>query len=271
MLVYCSCSYTEIVNNTSPNATSQGLQWTMTNIIPAATGLTVDGVIYQYTTVKNTIDPMTVSVQNKNTSGSGYIFRSTDDWTGLRGNSITKVVPVDNIPGTLWGDGEIATTGKGQVTNASVFYKYRYDTCALPTSDPKCPGYIDSRLKNLTPTDTTDSLSDPFVKNALDTKVTIEEEKKVPESTKEKKTEKVAEKKVIANTLISKENAQTAAKFEALNNIPGFDLYTINISGGVYNDVIRYPEKKLPDSKKARSLGMAQENLHKAMVDSQYK
>lgn len=268
MLAYCSYSYTEIVNGTSSSATSQGLTWAMTNVIPAATGLTIDGVIYQYTTVKNTTDAMTVSVQNKNALGSGYIFRSTDDWTGLRGTSITKVIPVSNIPGTLWGDGEIATTGTGQVNNASVFYKYRYDTCADPLSDPKCPGY---RPKNITVTQPMDSLSDPFVKSALDAKVTVEEEKKVVEAPKEKKTEKVAEKKAIANSLLSKENAQTAAKFEALNNIPGFDLYTINISGGVYNDVIRYPEKKLPDSKKARSLGMAQENLHKAMVDSQYR
>ena len=116
-----------------------------------------------------------------------------------------------------------------------------------------------------------DPLSNQYVKDALQSKPLPEEEKKVEVSTKNKKSEKeTTEKKVITNATLSAEDIAKAARFEMMNNIPGFDAYSINIAGGVYNDVIRYPEKKLPDSKKARSLGLAQERLHKAMVDSQY-
>ena len=92
----------------------------MTNILPAVTGLTVDGVIYQYTVVKNQIDPLVISIQNKNALQNGYIFRNQDDWSGLRGNTISKVVPVDNIPINYWGPGEIKLDGFGEVKNPSV-------------------------------------------------------------------------------------------------------------------------------------------------------
>ena len=75
---------------------------------------------------------------------------------------------------------------------------------------------------------------------------------------------------MITNATLSAEDIAKAAKFEMMNNIPRFAAYSINIAGGVYNDVLRYPEKKLPDSKKSRSLGLAQERMHKAMVDSRY-
>jgi hypothetical protein len=269
-LAYCSCSYTEIINNTTSNAAAAGLNWTMTNVIPSVTGLTIDGVIYQYTAVKNIADPMTVSIQNKNALGTGYIFRSVDDWTGLRGNSITKVVPVNNIPSAYWGNGEIAVEGKGQVQNPLVFYKYRYDTCVNdPTSSPSCPGYAAAMAKYAAqPVDT----SSEYVKAALVSPPPPVEEQKVPSpEPKDKRNDKLAnEKKTIVNSLVGKEAAQTAAKLEMMNNIPGLDLYRINIPGGAYNETIKYADKKLPDSSRARSLGMAQEKLHREMVDSQF-
>ncbi len=272
----CSYSYSEIVNGTTTNAASKGLTWKMTGVLPAVTGLTVDGVIYQYTAVKNTKDAMVVNVQNANAIDKGYIFRSQDDWTGKPGNSITKVVPVDNIAGKYWGDGSINVTGQGEVTNASVVYKYRYDTCYNPLSDPSCPGYAQAMLDLLASkaAEPVDPLSNKYVKDALEGKPLPEDEDKKKDSTpkNEKKVEKVAvdKKAVIINSLVSAEDAQKATRFEMMNNIPGFSAYSINIVGGVYNDVIRYPEKKLPDSRNGRSLGVAQERLHGAMVDSQY-
>lgn len=247
----------------------------MTGVLPAATGLTVDGVIYQYTAVKNTKDPMVVNVQNANALGTGYIFRSQDDWTAKPGNSITKVVPVDNILNTYWGDGSITVDGKGQVTNQYVMYKYRYDTCANPLSDPSCPGYSKAKLDTTTlkAAEAVDPLSNQYVKDSLQSKPLPEDEEKKKDLNPktEKKNEKVTlEKKIILNAMLSAEDAQKASKFEMMNNIPGFEAYSINIAGGVYNDVIRYPEKNLPDSRKGRSLGLAQEKMHGAMVDSQY-
>lgn len=246
----------------------------MPSVLPAVTGLTVDGVIYQYSTVKKASDPMLVSVQNKNAIDTGYIFKSQDDWSGKPGNFITKVIPVENIPSKYWGEGSITVEGNGQVANQSVVYKYRYDTCFNPLSSPSCPGYAQAMLDALAlkAAEPIDPLSNQYVKDALVSKpLAEEEEKKVETTTKNKKSDKESsEKKVVINAALSAEDIVNAAKFETLNNIPGFAAYSINIAGGVYNDVLRYPEKKLPDSKKSRSLGLAQERMHKAMVDSQY-
>lgn len=75
----------------------------MTNVLPQQLGLTVNSVIYRYTTEKNTEDDMLVHVQNENLLGNGYIFRSTDDWSGLPGNTINKTVPVGAIGIDYWG------------------------------------------------------------------------------------------------------------------------------------------------------------------------
>jgi hypothetical protein len=274
-LAYCSCSYSEIINNTTQNAASQGLNWKMIDVLPAITGLTVDGVIYQYSAVKNPSDAMKVSIQNKNAIDSGYIFRKQDDWTGLPGNSITKVVPVDNIAGKYWGEGSITIDGKGEVRNPSVVYKYRYDTCVDPLSSPSCPGYAEAMAKYLSmkAAEPIDPLSNEYIRNALDSKFKIDEEndKKADFKNTEKKSDKTtAEKKAVTNSLVTSVDVEKMNRFEMMNNIPGFDLYSINIPSGVYKDNLRYPDKNLPDNRRARGLGLAQDRLHKAMVDSQY-
>lgn len=250
----------------------------MTNVLPTVTGLTVDGVIYQYTSVKKPEDYMTVAVQNRNAlDNNSYIFRKLDDWTGLKGTTITRVVPVDNIEGKYWGRGEISVDGTGSVKDAMVLYKYRYDTCTVDVlSDPACPGYAEALLKKVTTkaAEAIDPLSDENVRRAIDNKTTLEEEKfketKIELKEKNKKNEKDDLKKVLTTPLVSPEDAQKASQFEMLNNIPGFNLYTISLPGGVYNDVLRYPDKNLPDNRRARGLGIAQDRLHKSMVDSQY-
>ncbi len=269
-LVYCSFSYSEIINGTTANAAGSGLTWSMGNVLPAASGLTVDGVIYQYTTVKNIKDPMIVNIQNKNAYQPGFVFRSQDNWSGLPGNTITKVVPVDNIPIMHWGAGSINVDGIGEVRNPSVVYKYKYDTCVDPLSSPSCPGYSAAMLKQLTekPVEIYDPLADQYVKNALDTKFTAEEEIKIQLAAK--RNDKPIDKKSVSSPL-SPRDALLESQLEMLNNIPGFELYKVSIPGGVYNDVLRYPDKKLPDSKDARRLGLAQEKLHRTMVDLQYK
>lgn len=264
-LLYCSYSYSEIVNDISPNAAINALNWTMTNIIPQYTGLKVNAVSYEYTVVKKQSDNMIVNVQNKDTRNNSYIFRSSDDWSGLRGNSITKLVPVANIPGTYWGPGEISVEGNGEVKNASVKYKYTYDTCANTKTDPKCPGYVPPVTKEvIDPTD------DDMIKKTLADKVYKEVEKQVQFEMSEKKKKEEIVKKVIKNSLISEKDAQRLLEFEMMNNIPGYNMYTVAMPGGVYNDVLKYPEKYLPDNRRARGLGLAQERMHNTMVDSQY-
>jgi hypothetical protein len=244
----------------------------MGNVLPAATGLTVDGVIYQYSAVKNTRDPMVVNIQNKDAIRPGFVFRSQDDWSGLPGNTITKVMPLDNIPITRWGAGSITVDGIGEVRNPSVIYKYKYDTCVDPLSSPTCPGYAEAMAKKLTekPAEIYDPLSDQNIRNVLDAKYVDEEEKRVPVSSVTRRNDKPIDRKSIASPL-SPDDADKALQLEMLNNIPGIELYRVSIPGGVYNDVLRYPDKKLPDSRNARRFGFAQESLHNAMMDLQYK
>ena len=95
----------------------------MGTLVPSSPGLSVNGVIYRYTTIKDPADRMLVHLQNEDATGDGYIFRETDDWTGLPGNTINKLVSVNNIPISRWGDGSIEVEGEGQVANASLVYK----------------------------------------------------------------------------------------------------------------------------------------------------
>jgi hypothetical protein len=55
-----------------------------------------------------------VHVGNKNANGSGYIFRETDDWSGMPSNTIVKSFNLSNIPATNWGTGSIEVEGEGQ-------------------------------------------------------------------------------------------------------------------------------------------------------------
>lgn len=252
----------------------------MQNVLPGITGLTVDGVIYRYSAIKEQQDPMTVTIQNKDTLGTGFIFRNKDDWTGLRGTTITKVVPVDNILGNRWGDGEISVVGKGSVSEASVFYKYRYDTCVDPLSSPSCPGYLEAKTKSLVTKDTEiyDPLTEEMKKNATENKAVclpgqvscLTPENMRQEEERSRKNKDDDRKKLVINSLLSLKDIQNASLFEKMNDIPGFNLYTVSLPGGVYKDVLRYPDKILPDNRRARSLGLSQQIMHDAMVNSQY-
>lgn len=246
----------------------------MTNILPQYTGLTVNSVSYRYTTVKLAQDPLVVNVQNLNAQGNGYIFRSRDDWTGVPGNSITKTVPVDNIPIQYWGAGEIKVDGKGEVVNPYVMYRYSYDTCyGTAVTDPKCPNYKipvpDLKL--------VDPLEDEYTKKLLENKTSLESDEERERNNRLLKKDQQDDKKrstlvakTIQNSLITAEAAAKAASFESLNNIPNFTAYSKALPGGVYVETLKYVDKVLPDSRNRLKLNFSQESLHNKMVDSQY-
>lgn len=272
-LLSCSYSYSEIIVGQTPNASTTGLSWVMTNILPQQTGLTVNAVNYRYTTVKLTSDPMVVNVQNLNAQGNGYIFRSRDDWTGLPGNTITKTIPVENVPIQYWGNGEIKVEGRGEVINPYVIYSYRYDTCmASVVTDPRCPNY-----KPIVPeVSYSDPLNDEYVQKALEKKLVLENEEETSrnrrllgnEKSIDKRKELVA--KTIQHSLITAEAAAQAASFEALNNIPGYSLYSRALPGGVYQETIKYVSKQLPDNRNGLRMNLSQQGLHNRLVDLQY-
>ena len=124
------------------NAASTALSWGMGSVLPDVPGIYINGLLYRYTTVKNPEDNMKVHVGNKKASGDGYIFRETDDWSGVPGNTIVKSFPLSNIPATQWGAGSIDIEGKGSVKDAVVIYNYRIDECFNEQSNPACPGYV---------------------------------------------------------------------------------------------------------------------------------
>ena len=114
--------------------------------------------------VKNIEDDMLVHVQNEDALGNGYIFRETDDWSGLEGNKIFKIVPVGAIPLERWGNGSVEVEGTGSVEDPSIIYTYQYDTCFDPQLDPSCPGYVTPYDPNLIPVvEFNDPLQDELV------------------------------------------------------------------------------------------------------------
>jgi hypothetical protein len=250
----------------------------MSNVLPQATGLTVGNVIYRYTTEKNPEDDMLVHVQNENAQGPGYIFRSTDDWSGLPGNTINKTVPVGEIGIDYWGNGSIEVEGFGTVLNPEVFYTYKYIPCEDPQADPSCPGYIDP-LSLLTQEPKIDTDSEEYIQEELDRKANMKAQKEEEEEKEREKFAKATEEKVrdsLEKMLglsigAGLQEAQDTLLHNALvstNYLP--TNYFGQIKGGEYPDAEMLKDSNLPDNANGRRVNFAQQLLHQKMVQSQY-
>lgn len=277
MLACSSYSYSDnTVYGSTSNAATNGYNWVMTNILPQQAGLTVGGVVYKYTAVKNTEDDMVVHVQNDNALGEGYIFRSSDDWSGLPGNTINKVVPVNNIDISYWGNGSIEVEGFGTVEDASVIYTYQYDPCFNPQTDPSCPGYI-------TPVEfDTNQVSyeedQRYIQDELDRKKTILDDEEEQEEADRKamlaKKRRESDERLevllgIVNTdALSQEQLIKHGQLTAMNGLSS--SYYTAIPGGTYQETIALIDSKLPDAKKGLRVNLATQILHQKMVDLQY-
>lgn len=270
------------------NAASNGHQWVMKNILPDVAGLDINAVIYNYTIQKKTEDTTTVHIQNENASGSGYIFRETDEWRpgSLGGTIINKVVQVHpGIPRAAWGDGSIAVEGNGSVTDANVSYNYRVDPCFDPQFDPNCPGYVEPKLDIEIPTvDLTtlyDATKDENVDLSNEELVLIQENDDQLEKEKEKEKEEAEEKlrkyrleKALSATDASALFAENQL-IRQMNEIANLAViaqgYNKTISGGTYEETIQLVDSKLPDNGTGLRNNLAQQRLHNELVDMQYK
>lgn len=265
---WASCSYSEqYIYGTSINAATGGLVWNMDSILPQETSLVVNGVVYRYTAVKDPSDPMLVSVQNKNANGSGYIFREVDDWSGLPGNTINKLIAVDDIPLSSWGEGSIEVQGNGTVEDASVVYTYRYEPCTI-----NCGG---SDVVVEIPTyDIYDATNDSAVKDSMretDPDLYDRDNKKNKKSSKE---DEKLEKALAANESALEIAGQVSqeAIIQSMNGIVSMNTYyAANINGGTYTEVLTLPTTDIPDNKSGLRNNLAQQLLHQQMVDSQYE
>lgn len=278
MALYSCYSYssdTDIVYGSTQNAASEALQWTMTTVLPQQTGLMVNGVVYRYTTEKDPNDPLLVHVQNENARGEGYIFRETDDWSGLPSNTINKAVPVNNIDISYWGPGSIATEGFGTVKDASVIYTYQYDPCFDPQSRPDCPGYKDPFVLELGEVEVVDPLDDDLIQDELDRKAMLDDEDQEDRDRKKMKSKKKLDERLeqvlgIVNTsIMAAESAAKHAELMAMAQIPV--TYTTTISGGTYEETTVLLDKKLPENRKGLRNNLAQQLKHQEMVDMQYE
>ena len=244
----------------------------MTNILPAQAGLEINGLVYQYTTVKDPETGMIVYVQNEYADGSGYIFRNADDWTGLPGNTIRKKFVFPNLNAELWGPGSIEVEGEGTVEDASVVYSYRYDTCFDPQSDPSCPGYEETIEIPEIPI--YDPLQDQLVQEDMERKARIQEEEE--EQERQRRQKEWAVNNALEDLLGDGDNpglvdpvAEAMALALTSRTLP--TDYYYGLDGREYFDAVVLNGGNIADNLKARRSSLAQQLLHQQMVDSQYE
>ena len=258
-------SYSDYVFGYSDNAASGGSSWGMSSSlfsVPTIQGVDVTGVIYQYTAVKDRADPYTVSIQNEAADGNGFIFRETDDWSGKSGGTITKFVPVPYSPLGEWGAGHIEQVGIGSVVDPTVVYTFRQDPIAVQPELPELPTY-----------DLYDPLSDSAVLNALtQTDLSLIEDDELEKDKDEEEDDGRLETALAAseNALTLASNMTQSAILQSMNiatNLNGY--YAKEMTGGVYKETIVLQDKNIPDNRRAFR-NLAQQVLHKQMVDQQY-
>ena len=244
----------------------------MTNILPSQAGLEVNGLVYQYTAVKDPETGMIVYVQNEYADGSGYIFRNADDWTGLPGNTIRRKFALPNLGAELWGPGSIEVEGEGSVEDASVVYSYRYDTCFDPQSDPNCPGYEEQ--VEVPEIAIYDPLQDPLVQEDMERKARIQEEEE--EQERQRRREEWAVSNALEDLLADGNNPSlidpvAEAMALALTSRVLPTSYYNGLEGREYFDTVVLEGGDIADNAKARRSNLAQQLLHQQMVDSQYE
>jgi len=271
-----SQAHSEYLYSISGNMAATGHTWGM-NIGPSGSqSLKINGVFYQYTPTKNTEDDMLVHVRNKRVGG-GYIFSSTDDWSGLPGGiPITKGFVIDNLPIELWGDGSIDVEGSGSVVDANVVYSYKYNNdCLTPMSDPSCSGYIDAVLAMMgeSKIEAYDPLADENIADVIDEKAELDEEVQQEDEEKVKAKDRlqrmlsgVNDSILYAN--VTSQNLLMFAMSRSNNLNPYYDK---TLSGGTYKETVVLDGGQLPDNAKGARAGLAQQLLHTQMVNFQYE
>jgi len=245
--------------------------------MPDVVGLDVTGVYYRYSIGKDQAADALVHVQNENALGDGYIFRETDDWSGLAGNTITKAVPVSNIPLQYWGLGSIEVEGEASISDASVIYTYRVDQCANPQASPSCEGYV-APVPSVTTSeqDAYNALEDDAYQIA--SKKTDQEYRDEEQATEDQSDDK-ERKARLERGLAASKNALALANgvsqdaiLAAMGYTADMDAYyAAELDGGAYADVPMLVDGKLPENQRGLRNGLAQQVLHEQMLAMQYE
>lgn len=267
------------------NAAANGYTWGMNGVLPSGIpGLDINTIIYRYTPLKETADDMKVHVQNEHANGNGYIFRETDDWSGIAGGvEIRKVVPVVPTNRALWGDGSIEVEGQGSVSDASVIYNYKVTPCYDPQFDPNCPGYqrpevdvpeVDYDLYDASLNGDADQEQwDPNDELYDEGEELSDEELAELEAEEEKDRKERLEKALSAadNSAMFANALAVSQMIDSINDAVNMNnYYAASIPGGKYSDTVVLVDKQLPENKRGLRNGLAQQLLHQKMVDMQY-
>ena len=273
----------EVITGQTGNAAADALQWSMGNILPPQAGLSVNGLIYQYTITKDPTTDAWVTIQNENVNGNGTVLSHTDDWSQLPGSTINKFLSFGDIPTLSMGDGSIFVTGDGTLSDVNVGYNFKFDTCVVPLSDPSCPGFrnalyqwlLDNGLLNAG-VDINDPYYDQYVQDILNSKAEVSEETNTDNT--ESKEEEIDKESLEAKLSVTDSNMKVAeaakqnAMLEVLRVTPTeFNAYlTASIQGGVYEDNVVLEDSTLPDNADVMR-NLANSTTHRTMVRSQYE
>jgi hypothetical protein len=244
----------------------------MTNVLPAYTGLEVNGLVYQYTTIKNAEDEMVVYVQNENAQGDGYIFQFADNWTGQPGNTIRRKFVLPNITSDYWGDGSITWTGQGEVVDANVIYTYKYDSCSDPQQDPSCPGYKEEVEVPEIPF--VDPLNDEFIMQQMQQQAKIDQEQEEEDRRRRQRESTIdaAIETLLGDGVNPKlvDGAIEAEKLAQLYRVLP-EIYYNPLDGGEYLETIKLNGGEIQDNMQGRRANFAQQILHEKMINLQYE
>ena len=250
----------------------------MNNLLPAQTGLTVEGVFHKYTITKQPTTNSTVSITNKKVGGDEYVYEYVDDWNNLPSGTKIKYDQIVPTLGNLFGDGEIKVTGDGSLSDVLILYHYKYDPCHTPLSDSSCPNFKDALYDYLSTNGllTSPNVDDPYynqwVQIQLDEQAEVEEQE-VDEPEEEEASEELTVEEVLSVAGVVDKIADPVQQLKMMQQIAAIgklELYTNrDIDGGVYEDVLQIDGGEFEDNVKAfRSLG--QDSVHRSMVRSQY-
>lgn len=302
LVCWVSSSHSESITpyyGATPNAAGNGLQWSMDNYLPSNTpGVSINGVIYNYTINKDVNDTVGVEIRNLRANGSGYIFRERDEWLpgSLGGTQINKAVPVVPSNRSLWGNGEIAVDGPGSVSNPKVIYTYKVDPCYDPQFDANCPGYVKPvpvtyevdlttlydplTDENVTLEQTTCREGDksPECKGKTEEDSDEKREKSEDELKAEEEREKEKKKERLEKALAAADNSALFANalanstmLDTMNLVVNMNTYYNKaLTGGTYPDAVALKDTKLPENRRGLRNGLAQQLLHEKMVEMQY-
>ena len=255
----------------------------MGNILPDNPGLDIQNVIYGYRIQKETGEWVTVYVQNELANGEGYVFRSRDDWKpgSLGGTRIQRAIPVGNLPRALWGDGSIQVDGNGSVDEASVVYTYKVTPCFDPQFDRNCPNYkipvpvipdIDYKIYDAVEEgDSSQAEWDPNDEYNEQDGLTDEELAELEAQEEEDRKYRLEKAMSVGDTAALFAENQTINRMNSTAQAAIMSNYfPVNIPGGEYNETVVMAGGDIPDGKSGLRNGLAQQLLHKQMVDMQY-